>query len=67
MCNIFTSVASLMALFCSFSTLLYLDVQNNKPYCMYGINSELYKDNIILFGKEYFSLFIIIIIIIIFI
>ena len=27
--------------------------------CMYGINSELYRENIILFGNMYFSLFMI--------
>ena len=53
------SAKSNMSLFCSFSTLLYLDPHNNKPYCMYGINSELYRENNISFGKVYFSLFII--------
>ena len=48
-----------MALFCSFSTLLNLDPLNNKPYCIYRINIEMYRKINMLFEKVYFSLFII--------
>ena len=59
MCNIVTSSGKSNGSLCSFSTLQYLDSHNIKPYCMYGINSELYRNNNILFGKVYFNLFII--------
>ena len=57
MCNIVTSSGksngSLLQLF----NIAILDPHNNKPYCMHGINSELFRENNTLFGKVYFSLF----------
>ena len=59
MCNIVTSSGKSNGSLLQFSTLLYLDFHNNKPYCMYEINSELYRENNILLRTVYFSLFII--------
>ena len=61
MCNIVTSSGKSNGSLCCFSTLLHLDPHNNKPYCMFGINSKLYREQnvVVFFGKVYFSLFLI--------
>ena len=56
MCNIVTSSGKSNGSLLQFSTLLYLDPHNNMPYCMYEINSELYRENNIIFGKVYFMI-----------